>query len=84
MTVSIPYHALAAFFKCRRRKATVADFERAVAKGFLHRKQLSDAQGRPVVFSVSSTLGLAKDIDTAAEFNEFAQRSPGRSPTAGD
>jgi hypothetical protein len=84
LTVSIPYHALAAFFKCRRRKATVADFERAVAKGFLHRKHLSDTQGRPVVFSVSSTLAFAQDIDTAAEFNEFAQRGPGESPTAGD
>ena len=77
LTVSIPYHALAAFFKCRRRKATMADFERAVAKGFLHRKHLSDAHGRPVVFSVSSTLAFAKDIDTAAEFDEVAERGPG-------
>ena len=82
LTVSIPYHALTAFFKCRRRKATVADFERAVAKGFLHRQHLADAHGRPVVFAVSSTLAFAQDIDTTAEFNEVAARGPGESPTA--
>jgi hypothetical protein len=77
LTVSIPYHALTAFFKCRRWRATVGDFERAVAGGFLHREHLADAQGRPVVFSVSSILAFAKDIDTLAEFNEAAERGPG-------
>jgi hypothetical protein len=78
LTLSIPYYALVAFFKCRRRQATVADFERAVAKGFLHRKHLSDAHGRPVVFLVIRVFSFAKDIDTIAEFNEAAERGPGK------
>ncbi len=76
LTVSIPYHALAAFFRYRRGKATVGDFERAVAKGFLHRRHLHDAHGRPVVFSLSPIRSFAKDIDTVDEFAEAAQRGP--------
>ncbi len=74
LTVSIPYHALTAFFKYRRRTATVTDFERAVANGFLHRRHLHEAHDRPVVFSVSPIAAFAKDIDTIAEFTEAAER----------
>lgn len=74
LTVSIPYHALNAFFKYRRGKASVGDFERAVAKGFLHRKYLHHAQNRPVVFSLSPIVSFGKDIDTIAEFLEVADR----------
>ena len=73
LTVSIPYHALAAFFRYRRGKATVGDFERAVAKGFLHRRHLHDAHGRPVVFSLSPIRSFAKDIDTIDEFAEAVE-----------
>jgi len=77
LTISVPYYALSAFFQCRRRQATVADFEHAVAKGFLHRRYLTAAHGRPVVFSVTPILALAQDIDTQAEFAAFAARGPG-------
>lgn len=75
LTISIPYHASAAFFKYRRGTGTVADFERAVARGFLHRRHLHDAQDRPVVFSVSPIAAFAKDIDTIAEFTEATTAS---------
>lgn len=74
LTVSIPYHALTAFFKYRRGTAAVADFERAVARGFLHRRHVHDARDRPVVFSVTPITSFAKDIDTIAEFTEAAER----------
>jgi len=73
LTVSIPYYALTAFFRYRRGTATLADFERAVAKGGLHRRHLHDAPHRPVVFSVSPIASFAKDIDTTAEFTEAAE-----------
>lgn len=72
LTISIPYHASTAFFKYRRGTGTVADFERVVARGFLHRRHLHDAQDRPVVFSVSPIAAFAKDLDTIAEFTEVA------------
>ena len=74
LTVSIPYHASTAYFKYRRGTGTVADFERAVGRGFLHRQYIPSADVRPVVFSVSPITSFAKDIDTVAEFAEAAER----------
>ena len=77
MTVSIMYHGLSAYAKYRRGKATVADFERAVGRAFLHRKYHHQAHDRPVVFSVSPLVSFAKDIDTVGEFEEAAACGPG-------
>jgi hypothetical protein len=80
LTISIPYHTLKVYFKYRRRKAAVADFERAMAKVFLHRKYHHEAHDRPVAFPLTPLVSFAKDIDTVAEFTEAAKSGPAGQP----
>jgi hypothetical protein len=75
LTVSIPYHGLRGYYKLRRGQLTPQEFERRLAKTFLHRRFQKAANGRPVVFTVTRILSFAKDIDTIAELAEANERS---------
>lgn len=67
LTVAIPFHCLSAYRAYRRRKLTVAGFERAFTSTFV-----DDAYqtSRAAEFSISTIVSFARDLDTRAEFDE--------------
>jgi hypothetical protein len=71
LTLSIPYFGLRGYYRYRRGRATLGDVEHFLAKAFVHRTTLRQAQGRPVVITISQQLAFAKDIDTYAELAEL-------------
>ncbi len=70
LTFTVPYSCLRAYGKYRRRRATIADFEAALATSFVHRRFRHQASNRPVIFSLTRMVSFAKDIDTKAELDE--------------
>jgi hypothetical protein len=76
LTFSIPYYGLRAYYRWRRGELTLRDFERAIARTFVHRRYQGQNGGRPVVFARTRILSLAKDIDTVAELAELGAGVP--------
>jgi hypothetical protein len=76
LTFMLPYIGLRDFFKHRRGKATLRDYEDFLAKTFLHRRYHHAAGGRPLVIATTSLLSFAKDIDTKAELEELDSAEP--------
>ena len=74
LSLSIPYHCVSSYLRYRQGRFGVPDLERTFARVFLHRDVAHGAGNRPVVFSISRVLSLAKDIDTQAELDELRQR----------
>ena len=76
LTVSLPLCGLWGYYKYRRNQLTLPEFEDIIAAAFLHRAYNHRGGERPVVFSVTSMLSFAKDIDTIAEFEEVNLGQP--------
>jgi hypothetical protein len=76
LTFLLPYIGLRDFFKHRRGKATLRDYENFLTRTLLHRRYQHAAGGRPVVISTTSLLSFAKDIDTKAELEELDSAKP--------
>jgi len=72
LSVSIPWHCLAAFFQFQRGRLSVPSFSRSIMKVFLHR-DFHHGEFPPVVFSTTSILSFAKDIDTEDELAELTE-----------
>lgn len=71
LTVSIPFHCLAAYRRYRGGELSVDGFERAFTRTFVHRRYYHACGNRPVVFSTTHILAFAKDLDTRAELAEL-------------
>lgn len=76
LALGIPWHALRAYFRYRRGRLSFEEFERRLAKVLVHRHDQHSGAGRPVVFSLTTLLSLAKDLDTWAELREVCEPRP--------
>lgn len=76
LALSIPYHCISGYVRYRRGHFGVPDLERVLARIFVHRDMQHEAGDRPVAFSVTRALSLAKDIDTQAELSEALGHDP--------
>jgi hypothetical protein len=74
LALTIPIHSWVSYFRYRRRRLTVEQFERVFTRTFVHRDHHRTAGGRPTVFSLTRTLSFAKDLDTKAELEEAIGR----------
>lgn len=74
LSVTIPFYCLRAYRRLRNKELSVPDFAEHVARVFVHRSYHRQSNPPPVVFSQTSILSLAKDIDTQAELTELAQQ----------
>ena len=80
LTLAIPLICWSAYLAYRRGHLGVARFEQAVSRLFVHRDHRDSNTRRPVVFTVTDVLSLAKDLDTKAELEEATRdvrRPPG-------
>lgn len=80
LSIAIPYYCFRAYRRFRKGELSVPDFARHVAKVFVHRSFHRQINPPPVVFSQTSILSLAKDIDTKSELAELSQQVCGTIP----
>ncbi len=76
LTFKLPCLGLWAYYKFRRNRLTLREYENFISTAFLHRAYEHCGGDHPVIFSITSILSFAKDIDTVAEFEEVNKGQP--------